>query len=212
MELKLNYVNRIKTADMKINGLTVVVGPNNSGKSTIGRTLYSIVKAIANTNQASEQDNEARLRKHIDSMYSRLRGLRRNENLTSLTDVFPRNSSEFFTQIRNAADPTAYLLEKKAIIENLDIVPRQKSLLLEDTKNINLCLTEKGNSAAKLRTELQYLIESEFLNTFCSIGSESTNVELYSEGSRKIEFEAKSNSIFQVKCNDLRFVEDATYI
>ena len=212
MELKLNYVNRIKTADMKINGLTVVVGPNNSGKSTIGRTLYSIVKAIANTNQASEQDNEARLRKHIDSMYSRLRGLRRNENLTSLTDVFPRNSSEFFTQIRNAADPTAYLLEKKAIIENLDIVPRQKSLLLEDIKNINICLTEKGNSAAKLRTELQYLIESEFLNTFCSIGSESTNVELYSEGTRKIEFEAKSNSIFKVKCNDLRFVEDATYI
>ena len=64
MELKLNYVNRIKSADIKLNGLTVVVGPNNSGKSTIGRTLYSIVKAIANTKMVNEEDNDARLRRH----------------------------------------------------------------------------------------------------------------------------------------------------
>lgn len=115
MELKLNYVNRIKTADMKINGLTVVVGPNNSGKSTIGRTLYSVVKAIANTNLASEEDNEDRIRKHIDSMYSRLRGLGRVAVQEELTGAFPRNSAEFLTKIKETADPLAFLREKRDI-------------------------------------------------------------------------------------------------
>ena len=95
MELKLSYVNRIKSAEVKLNGLTVVVGPNNSGKSTIGRTLYSIVKAIANTKMVSEEDNDARLRRHVDSLYSRLRGLRFTGGREELwaCDSFPRRSN-----------------------------------------------------------------------------------------------------------------------
>lgn len=212
MELRLNNVNRINTADIKVNGLTVIVGPNNSGKSTIGRTLYSIVKAIANANFASEEDNDDRLRKHVNSMYSRIRGLRRNDSLNKLIEMFPRNSTAFIQQIHKAADASAFVHEKEKLIKDLDIVPRQKSLLLEDVKNIIICLTDNENLAAKLRTELQFLIESEFLNTFCSVESDKTSVELLSEGSQKLTFEARNNSIVEVRCADNKFVEDATYV
>lgn len=212
MELKLSHVNRIKTANMKINGLTVVVGPNNSGKSTIGRALYSIVKAIANTKVASEEDSISRLEKHVESMYSRFRGLRRIENREELTKRFPRNSREFLQQMKDSSDSEAFLKEKTAFIQSLDIVPRQKSLLMEDLMNIGICLTQKDSPAANLRTELQYLIESEFLNTFCSIGSDSTEVELMSEGSSKIIFKAKDNSVTRVYYDNSGFIEDATYV
>lgn len=212
MELKLSHVNRIKTADMKINGLTVVVGPNNSGKSTIGRTLYSIVKAIANTKMASEEDNEARLEKHVESMYSRFRGLRRIENREEFTKRFPRNSREFLQQMKESPDSKAFLAEKEVFIQSLDIVPRQKSLLMEDLTNIGICLTQKDSPAANLRTELQFLIESEFLNTFCSNGSDNTEVELMSEGSSKIVFQARDNSVTRVHYDNSGFIEDATYI
>lgn len=212
MELKLSHVNRIKTADMKINGLTVVVGPNNSGKSTIGRTLYSIVKAIANTKMASDEDNEARLEKHVESMYSRFRGLRRLGDREELTKRFPRNSREFLQLMKEAADPTIFLQEKATFIQGLDIVPRQKSLLMEDLTNIGICITQKDSPAANLRTELQFLIESEFLNTFCSNGSTNTEVELLSEGASKIVFSAKENSVIKVHYDNSGFIEDATYI
>lgn len=212
MELKLNYVNRIKSADIKLNGLTVVVGPNNSGKSTIGRTLYSIVKAIANTRMVSEDDNDARLRRHIDSLYSRLRGLRFMEGREDITNTFPRNSNDFLNQIKDSADPQSFIRERMSFISELNVVPRQKKLLIEDITNIGICLTNKENPAANLRTELQYLIESEFLNIFCSIGDRNTKVELYSEGASKIEFTAHQNSVNTVKYDDSGFIEDATYI
>lgn len=212
MELRLKYVNRIKSADMKLNGLTVIVGPNNSGKSTIGRTLYSIVKAIANTKMASEEDNEARLRRHIESLYSRLRGLRFTGNREELTSSFPRNSSDFLSQLKESSDAQNYIKDRMSFITDLDIVPRQKKLLIEDMTNISICLTNKENPAANLRTELQYLIESEFLNAFCSVGEEPTRVELYSEGTSKIEFTAHQNSVNTVRYDDSGFIEDATYI
>ena len=212
MELKLNYVNRIKSADIMLNGLTIVVGPNNSGKSTIGRTLYSIVKAIANTNMVSEEDNDVRLRRHIDSLYSRLRGLRFTERREELINIFPRNNNDFLNQIKDSADPQSFIKERMSFVSDLDIVPRQRKLLMEDMTNIGICLTNKENPAANLRTELQYLIESEFLNTFCSVGDSNTKVELYSEGASKIEFTAHQNSVSSVKYDDSGFVEDATYI
>lgn len=212
MELKLNYVNRIKMASVKINGLTVVVGPNNSGKSTIGRALYSTVKAVANTNMVKEEDKEDRIRKHIDSMYSRLHGLKHNALNDELTNTFPRNSADFLTMIKESSDPLSFLTEKRDYISGLDIVPRQKSLLLEDITNIGICFSQKDSPAANLRTELQYLIESEFLNTFCSIGSQNTEVALSSEGTSEIVFKANENSVTYVHYDNSGFIEDATYI
>lgn len=212
MELKLRYVNRIKSAEMKLNGLTVVVGPNNSGKSTIGRTLYSIVKAIANTRMASEEDKEARLRRHIESLYSRLRGLRFPGTREGFISSFPRNNVDFLSQLKDSADAQGFIKERMSFIRELDIVPRQKKLLLEDLTNIDICLTHQENPAATLRSELQYLIESEFLNAFCSVSDGNTLVELYSEGSSKIEFSAQQNSVINVTYDDSGFIEDATYI
>ena len=46
MELKLNNVARIKNANVKINGLTIVAGENSTGKSTVGKTLFSCYASL----------------------------------------------------------------------------------------------------------------------------------------------------------------------
>lgn len=48
MFLKLKNVGRLKSADVKINGLTVICGNNNTGKSTIGKILYCIYDSLHN--------------------------------------------------------------------------------------------------------------------------------------------------------------------
>lgn len=46
MRLELENIGIIKKADISINGLTVIAGENDSGKSTVGKILYALIKTI----------------------------------------------------------------------------------------------------------------------------------------------------------------------
>ena len=47
MRLYLHNIGAIANADIRLDGVTVLAGENNTGKSTIGKALYSIVKSLA---------------------------------------------------------------------------------------------------------------------------------------------------------------------
>ena len=46
MRLYLKNIGMIKEADVKLDGLTVIAGENDTGKSTVGKVIFSIVKGI----------------------------------------------------------------------------------------------------------------------------------------------------------------------
>ncbi len=48
MTIKIEKFGKIKNADIRIDGLTVIAGCNDTGKSTIGKSLYAIIKSVVN--------------------------------------------------------------------------------------------------------------------------------------------------------------------
>lgn len=46
MQIKISNIGKIKEADVTINGITVIAGENNTGKSTVGKALYSIFNSF----------------------------------------------------------------------------------------------------------------------------------------------------------------------
>ena len=211
MELKVYNVNKIAKAEIHLNGLTVIVGPNNSGKSTIGRTLFSTIKAVANSKFSTDLQRRKRLEKYVDALYQRVRGLSW-ENRDSISSVFPNGSYRFLNEIINSDDVIDLLNSKRLIIENIDIIPRQKNLILTDIDNIKVLFEESDNKEKIIKTELSYLVESEFINRFCAIGTQTSSVELSSEGNSKINYEVEKNIVRTVMCNDTNFIDDATYV
>jgi predicted ATPase len=48
MEIKLNNFGKIQEANIQLNGLTLIAGLNDTGKSTVGKCLFAIIKSITN--------------------------------------------------------------------------------------------------------------------------------------------------------------------
>lgn len=55
MKLVIENFAKIKHADIQIDGITVIAGNNNTGKSTIGKTLYSAFTSLYNLNTKIEK-------------------------------------------------------------------------------------------------------------------------------------------------------------
>lgn len=60
MQLKINNIGKIKSATFEFNGITVIAGNNNTGKSTVGKVLFALFSKFNNINKSIEQyKNEA---------------------------------------------------------------------------------------------------------------------------------------------------------
>lgn len=60
MQLKINNISKIKSATFEFNGITVIAGNNNTGKSTVGKVLFALFSKFNNINKSIEQyRNEA---------------------------------------------------------------------------------------------------------------------------------------------------------
>lgn len=51
MELKIKNFAKIKEANIIVDGITVIAGENNTGKSTIGKILFSLFNSLANVDE-----------------------------------------------------------------------------------------------------------------------------------------------------------------
>ena len=50
MRLDINNFAKINNASIELNGITVIAGNNNTGKTTIGKALFSIFNSVYNIN------------------------------------------------------------------------------------------------------------------------------------------------------------------
>ena len=69
MILEMDNVGILKDASVYVSGLTVITGKNNAGKTTVGKTLYSLLRASFNVEEAYEQAT-------IGYLYSQLERVR----------------------------------------------------------------------------------------------------------------------------------------
>ena len=68
MELLLQNIGIIGNAKIALNGLTVICGSNNSGKSTAGKALYATVESLNNLDFKFHEELSVNLRKVLFSI------------------------------------------------------------------------------------------------------------------------------------------------
>ena len=69
MRLNITHINKIKKADIILNGLTVIAGNNDSGKSTVGKLLFSVIKSLSNADRLNSQSQDRIMRLNCAALY-----------------------------------------------------------------------------------------------------------------------------------------------
>ena len=65
MDFKLKDLGKIKKADIKLDGITVICGDNNTGKSTIGKSLFSFYNALYDYKTKISMQKDSRFKNFI---------------------------------------------------------------------------------------------------------------------------------------------------
>lgn len=110
MDILIKNFGNIIEANIKIGGLTVIAGENDTGKSTVGKILFSLVKASARYEENLQEDRETKAIALAEKVYFSLRRRVNFNDNVELRDLFhPRR---IYDQIR--------LYNEKAIDERVN--------------------------------------------------------------------------------------------
>lgn len=58
MKISLENIGKVRKAEIELRGLTVITGENNSGKTTVGKVLFSLLNVISDHDRKAEIDQK----------------------------------------------------------------------------------------------------------------------------------------------------------
>ena len=103
MEFCLDNIGIISDSTVLLDGLTVITGKNSSGKTTVGRTLYSLIQANSNIEDAFEASKRTYLISQLTKMWVVLSGGRRfhTRSRTTMREVSLEKNYLYFLSNRD---------------------------------------------------------------------------------------------------------------
>lgn len=176
MKVKFKNIGKYKEANVELNGITVIAGENNTGKSTIGKLLYCLYTAFYKIDEKSISQKKSFLKSLIMSYVSGLQF--RKTILGSVTDIIKISSEE------NIAFNDIYVNSvDDAIKANYEVEENKHMNFLDGLKNV---ISFDEESFASLVLNL-YLV-AEYNNQVANVNGGKPNVEIIDKNdSFKIE-------------------------
>ena len=96
MKIELKNIGKIRTASVDLDGITVIAGENNTGKSTVSRALYSTYKTLYNASGQIHLERVATIRNNLVVIYRSLfSGINLRINVTSLSNYILDHLDEY---------------------------------------------------------------------------------------------------------------------
>lgn len=202
MILEIKNIGKFNEAKIEIKGITVIAGPNNTGKSTIGKFLFCIFNAFYNLEKKAENEKLEYCNKFIleNLFYNKLNFVNRIKRMFlfngQILETLNFDEVQIIEQIENIAKKEFDLKVSKAEI---------KGVLKELSHIIEAPIEEYANNA------LQQVIKIEFKEQLININHRIGKAKLYLSN-ETYEFEFKRNNVSSKKAfygfTDVIYIDD----
>lgn len=219
MQFHIENTSSIRKASINLNGLTVIGGENDTGKSTVGKLLFAIVKGISRFEQDLSVGKEQNITRLIENLYFSIRRITKvNEDIRDAfyPPKFTRELKVFsnsFSIILINKELDDLFLTKETIIHNMDISNNEKESLIEKLLAIKEELLHEEDKSETIKKALSQAFFSEFYAEISPKNNPSKSRLHLEEASNKIfEIEIENNAIERFDLYDEFFFNDVTFV
>ncbi len=211
MILTIKNTGIIKDAQIAFDGLTIIAGKNDTGKSTVGKLMFAIVKAFSRFEQDLNESKKKRIFEIIKSIYFQVRKQYSfEENIILKKEFHPLS---FFKKIEKLLDVGEFeeievILEAKiSLLKNSD-----QNIISDIYKLKEIIITEEDKKSIITRALTKAFI-SEFSFEITPKHPNLKSFIRFSEGANNIfEIELEENEITKLEFYDEVFFNDVTFI
>lgn len=215
MQLKISNVGKIEKAVIDIDGITVIAGENNAGKSTIGKILFTIFNSMNNMDKKIAQERRNRIN-NIVNMSLQGRVLQNTIN-------FAERRRNINTLTRRLSDAIVEYLNGE-MVENMEDFVRiqiSESSVFENTEDMEEFIKECANKVESLFNISDKKVMTEVITRWFSRVFEKQMSPLKEEGieseieivikEKKISYLFKENSCVNWE-SEIGILHQAFYI
>lgn len=157
MKLNIQNIGPIEDIDIDIEGITVIAAANDSGKSTIGKTLFSSLKSLNNYKNDIVNFKKSRLKKSFNIILERIEN-NINDDFSDIGNDFFDINNEFNDEYENEYHQvlTEYLIARDSFISEVLVEPinslsenKNYSIIINICKHFENAISEEDNEIIK---------------------------------------------------------------
>lgn len=209
MELNIENFAKIKTARIKLDGITAIAGLNDTGKSTVGKILYGMFSAIANIDKSVVLAKKRSIQQELNSLLHQ-NSLNSHGSISQSAFRYTREFIDDLVVSENKTDALdAYLRNLEERQKEFEITYNE-DLKTQITESIRKVLSIPDEKVAQSVVSLAFQkIFNERINNIDNPDADATVGLLVKN--RPIELVFRDDSLESMR-REISLVNSATYI
>jgi len=207
VKLKIENVGMIRHADIKLDGLTIIAGENDTGKSTVGKLIFSLIKAFNRYEQDLIESKSDRAIELIKETYFRLQKSYDFKEKKDLQMAF--YPPTFIKELKiNEDNIVRFINEKISLLIKINAL-----MSIQNLEQIKAIYLEDRSKETIIKRLLTMTFASEFYIELSPKNSELISQINLSEGANRIcDIFIKNDEIFDLNIYDDLLFKDVTFI
>lgn len=198
MKLTINNIGKLKNAEVVIDGITVITGENDTGKSTVGKVLWSVFNGFYEIDEKVYNEKVSELTKIVDKLMKEKGYNKITDNFKDFFGIFDRTEEKIAIELlknnKNYSED-----EIKIIINNY-----KKDLKIENISNFVQEINETLKISDKeiIKVIVSRIMNKEFHNQINAVFSkEKMNIGEISLKikDKEIDLKIENNEISDVQ-------------
>lgn len=218
MVFSIENIGLIQKADIRLDGLTVIGGENDTGKSTIGKLLFAIVKGISRYEEDLNEGREKNVSALIENIYFTLRKLPINKDI--LEGFRLNNFVQELAPFTTSQNPLSvgytlndFISHKLDLIDYSNLPQKDKDLIHSKFNELTLLVTENEPKINTIKRAISRAFHSEFYSEISSkFNNKNAQLHLTEPNLDILKITLNKDEITNFELNDEILFNDVTFV